>query len=338
MDKPRKALTEPWDRQALCFFMSDRSIVPKHLVVDKFSIATIMTPICIDTYSDSALMSILSSISLFSLSHVQGHERLAIAADRHYAEAVSPLNTAIADPVACKRNDTLLCVLLFQLRELITMTESSIATWRQHSDGAIALCKIRGTPRNALERRLYAATRDLMMSRRLLNLERIPRAEIESLWTLWPFDEDPYHYDPWTETTLKILNLRAEAYKLLHEPMSASAARALLAISGDAKALDLRIQKWTEDLTASGFYETLFTFTGPLLAHTNLSKMELWPGAIDLYSDLGKAHAWNIYRSHRIMVLMVIINCAERLSSPAELAYSVGYRDVVQTIVTLANE
>ena len=338
MASPRRALSEPWDRQALCFFMSDRSIVPRHLVIDKVSITTIVTPVCIDTRNDSALMSILSSISLFSLSHIPGHESLAIDAEQHYGLAVSRLNKAIADPVACKRNDTLLCVLLFQLRETITMTDSSLATWRQHSDGVLALCKIRGSPRNILEQRLYTTARDLMMTRRIRDLERIPQHEVRSLWIPWQLDKDPYQYERLAESSLEIPNLRAKAYKLLHRPMDAYVARALFALLAEAKRLDLQTSTWPIDLPPCALYKTLFTYTGPRPAHKYLSKLELWPGAIDFYEDVASAHTWNTYRIYRALVSMVVVNCAERLYPAAELKNNTDYSEAVQVIRAMVDD
>ncbi|MCJ1398027.1 hypothetical protein MMC11_001224 [Xylographa trunciseda] len=283
-------------------------------------------------------MSILSSISLFSLSHVPGRESLAVDAQYHYSLAVSRLNKAIADPVASKKNDTLLCVLLFQLREIITMTDSSLVIWRQHIEGALAVCRMRGKPRNILERRLYAAIRDLLVMRRLRDHKLIPQDEIDTLWTRWPFDESSYHYDRLAERSLDIPNLRAKAYKLLRQPMNPSVALALQTISADAKRLDLRIIIWPDELPPSGFYSKLFTYKGPLPAHTQLSQIEIWPGAIDYYWDLDKAHMWNTYRMHRALILMVVINCAERLHSPAELRHNADYSNAVQVIRTMVDE
>ena len=336
---PPKALTEPWQQQALCFFMSDRSIVPRHLIIDKASIATVVVPVCLETGNDSALMSILSSISLYSLSHVPGYERLVASAQQYYALAVSRLNKAIADPVASRRNDTLLCVLLFQLREIITMTNSSIDTWRQHSDGAIALCKMRGGPQTVLERRLYFAARNLMMTRRLVDLKRIPEDEAENLWT---FGEtkgfDAYEYERLLKSALDIPNLRAEAYDVLHRPMNASVAHAVRDLLAKAKNLDQRISTWPDTLPPSALYETLFTYTGSLPGNDQLDKLELWPGSVDFYWGLAQTHTWNAYRTNRAFILMVVINCTERLHSPSELEQDADYAHSVQVIRALVND
>ncbi|MCJ1382460.1 hypothetical protein MMC17_005573 [Xylographa soralifera] len=218
------------------------------------------------------------------------------------------------------------------------MTNLSLVTWRQHSSGALALCKIRGRPRNILERRLYASIRDLMITQRLRDYERIPKDEIDTLWKGWQFDPDPYHYGRLVESSLDIPTLRAKAYELLHRPMDASVALALQAISADAKTLDLRFSTWPNELPFSALERRLFIYKGPLPAHTHLSKMELWPGPIDFYWNPGNTHIWNTYRMHRVFISMIVVNCAERLHPPAELESNADYSNAVQLIRAMVDD
>ncbi|MCJ1323313.1 hypothetical protein MMC15_008669 [Xylographa vitiligo] len=218
------------------------------------------------------------------------------------------------------------------------MTNLSLATWRQHSNGALALCKIRGEPRNILDRRLYSAIRDMMMTRRIRDHERIPQEEIDVLWTRSQFDPDPYYSCRMVEMSLEIPNLRAEAYELLHKPMNASVALALQATIADAKRLDMRISTWPNELPYHALERKLFTHKGPLPAPMHLSRTELWPGSIDFYWHLANAHTWNAYRIHRAFVLMVVINCTERLYPPAELEHNADYGHALQMIRAMVDD
>ena len=82
-----------------------------------------------------------------------------------YALAIANLNAVISDPIEARSDETLLSVLLFSLYQKMIGTPESIFTRNQHTDGAVALVKLRGKEilHNPVSLKLFLGVRAQMI-------------------------------------------------------------------------------------------------------------------------------------------------------------------------------
>ncbi|KAH8819168.1 hypothetical protein F5884DRAFT_864617 [Xylogone sp. PMI_703] len=146
---------------------------------------------------DGPIKNIITASGLAGLANRSNNERLLVVARRLYGKAIGLINSALADPVKVKSDQTLAAVLVLSIFEAITSSdEAAMQAWSYHILGAINLIEIRGPEQFTSERSL----RMFLQLRRLVVLAchqlRLPYPFVVQKWMAWaeysqPPDELP---------------------------------------------------------------------------------------------------------------------------------------------------
>ena len=157
-----RVLPENAEQHALCHFFTNYVPTTKH---SESTFLGYLLPVWREAASESALCAATSTVALMGLGYAPERNQLIRKARQNYSMAIFKLNAAISDPVEARRDETLLSVLLFSLYQKMVGTPESLITWTQHTDGAVALVKLRGNDilHSSISVKLFLAVRAQMI-------------------------------------------------------------------------------------------------------------------------------------------------------------------------------
>ena len=239
-----------------------------------------------------------------------------VSARRHHYLAVSRLKKAIADPIGARSDATLLSVLLLGFFETITCDGNSEALYQHHTNGAIALVKLRGEEilHEPVSVRLFNTVRVQMLISHINRCQPVePFPSPTGEWTADGSTVDDISCNRLVVMFMKIPALRAIALQVLHEPMSSRVARRIQELMEAARNLDQQIAAWALEVPESWDCEIISVCETTM---DNPRTAEFYPGPIYEYCDMWVATLWNKYRIGRIFCQSIILNCLERLVQP----------------------
>jgi hypothetical protein len=94
---------------------------------------------------DEALLSSMKAVGLAGFAHAAHAPHLLKNARYQYVRAIQSTNAALRDPVAVKKDSTLLSIMILGIFETVTCCRpQSLKDWAQHISGASAVIKLRG--------------------------------------------------------------------------------------------------------------------------------------------------------------------------------------------------
>jgi hypothetical protein len=255
-----------------------------------------------------------------------------------YGSALILTQKASRDPVEAKSDNTLMAVMLLGLFETFTATEAMFPDWGPHTDGAVALVKLRGKEMldNPVSSKLLSAVCAQSVISQMSRCEPVKEifCDLEN-WGFSSGQDSQSIANKLTVITTKIPDLRQKGKRLLQDhPMSWSTAYAISALMIELQNVDRELITWVLDLPQSWRYTIL-----PEGSQLNDSSSEqLYPGSVHDYPDLWVSAQWNVYRTYRILCQSLIFNCLERLIPPAELKSTKEYFRATASLQRLANE
>ena len=326
------------ESQAVCFFVTECVLVPRQLHLEHSLVKKVLIPLYVQAGMDSPLVSVILALSLRAFSQQPGRRLLLFKSEKHYGQAISRLNQALASPTESKSDATLLSVLMLLVRETTSMTESSPRTWRQHVRGAIQIVKLRGRGsfKGYSGRRLFAAVREQCLSVHISTAQAIPQDEIEHVWKTSHLGEVYCSGDTLVDIAVNLPGLREKALKILYLPVTTIVVQETLDLLASLRQLDAKFAAWRFTVTRSWDYKTIYKHT--FEAHEDLISSPVWPGDVHAYRDLWGALGWNSYRMLRIICQTLIINCLERLHPLQDLLVKDVFLNSVHIIQRLAND
>ena len=239
-----------------------------------------------------------------------------VSARRHHYLAVSRLKKAIADPLDARSNATLLSVLLLGFFEIIAGDKESHALYQHHTNGAIALVKLRGEEilHEPVSVRLFNSVRLQMLMSRINQCQPIePFTSPTGDWTADGATADDISFNRLAVLSMNIPALRAIALQVLHEPMSSRIALRIRELIESARHLDQQLAAWALEVPESWERTTISICETTM---DNPRTAEFYPGPIYEYCDMWVANLWNKYCTSRIFCQSIILNCLERLTQP----------------------
>ena len=333
----QQPISDCLEDQAICYFLSECALIPNRLYAERHMVHGILVPLYSNASSQSALASIMSALSLRAFSHQPGREYLLSKSDKHYGQAVCRLNQALASLTEAKSDATLLTVLMLMMRETITMTASSVQTFRQHVGGAVEIVKLRGRDSfsDTIGLRLFVAVQEQMVCQRLIRAKTISEEEIENLWKVPPSAKIYREQRYLLETFIRMPALREKAAELLHSPMTGLVADDIKSLLVSIRKHDSQLSVWSLSLPEKWQYETVYEHKER--PEENQMFSSLWPGHQHLYRHRQIAVGWNHYRVLRIICHSIIINCLERLMPPAVLSSHPEFENSMRVIQKLAD-
>ena len=314
-------------------------LVPQQLYIEPHFVRGVLVPLYTRATCESPLVSIMSALSLRAFSQQPGREVLRLQSEKYYGQAVSRLNQALASPNEAKSDGVLLCILMLLLRETLSMTESSVMTWRQHILGATELVKLRG--RNSFDNEaglhLFMAVRELMLSLHLQMAKAIPEKDIETIWLMpHPCKIQPL-WNIFLSMAMRLPGLRERASQLLHLPMTLEVAQDIGNLLNSLRKLDAKFAEWPFKKTANAISDFITVYVHELGPGDDLITSPIWPGEVHAYRSKSLANGANMYRIIRIICHGVIVNCLERLVPPEELPTHPDFLHSTRIMQRLAN-
>ena len=301
-----------------------------------------LRPLYIDAKPSSPLFSATTAAALAVFSSKPGRKPLLNDARIMYGKAVQLMKEAIADPVEVGSDLTLMSVMLCGLFETITGDESSLPSFGQHTDGAVALVKLRGREmlNSPISKKLFSAVRAQMVITQTIRCQSIvPLGDSIDNWQIPRTNYWESVANNLTTKTMQVPSLRASAARLLRGPMTMQLARDILDLIKEAKRIDGEIAAWSLDAPELLRYKIIGTSEEMgYVGYSERGTSEIYPGPVHAYSDLMIAVNWNSYRSSRVFCQTIILNCIERLVPPWERTITVDYRTTTRILQNLADE
>jgi hypothetical protein len=216
-------------------------------------------------------------------------------------------------------------------------SENTLYEWGHHADGAAALVGYRGEEmfNDALSRKLYWTVKSQAVINNVIKAEPLePFMDWENLWKRDIVIPNENHAIKLTTLCTRIPALRAAGMKWLQAPMSGECALKVIDLMGHAKVLDQLLAGWAFDTPTSWKPRVVGTVEGEM---ENPQEAEVWPGNLESYSDLWVAAIWNQWRSMRIVLQSIVVNCCERLFQPTQLHRVPEYQHAASVLAAMVD-
>lgn len=318
-----RVLPENAEQHALCHFFTTYVPTTRH---SESTFLGYLLPVWREAGSESALSAATSTVALIGLGNAPERNQLIHKARQNYSTAISKLNAAISDPVEARRDETLLSVLLFSLYQKLVGTPESLVTWTQHTDGAVALVKLRGEELlyNPLSLKLFLAVRAQTIINQTSKSEQIqPLSTSTRDWTNLPpsESEDEDTANRLMAMAIEIPNYRALAYSLLSGPRNEVTKASAANLLDEATSFDNSLALWPSTVPVSWQYKPF----APLKQDLDNLGMA-YHGPVHEYHDIRVCSVWNDYRLARIFMLAIVLNCTKWLAPPLSCTQSSTYK------------
>ncbi|KAI4128535.1 MAG: hypothetical protein LQ347_004150 [Umbilicaria vellea] len=328
-------LRENAEIHALCHFFTNYVPTTSHSMS---SFLQSLFPVWRNAGSDSALSAATSTVALMGLGYAPERNQLLRKARQNYSMAISKLNAAISDPVEARRDETLLAVLLFSLYQKMVGTPESLVTWTQHTDGAVALVKLRGKDiiHNPISLKLFLAVRAQMVVNQTSKAEQCPSLPLSAGdWTNLPLSEceNENTANRLMAMAIEVPKYRSLAYSLLSGPKNNATEVRVVELMEEAIGCDISLASWPSTVPDSWQYR-LFA---PLELDLNDPGMA-YPGPVHGYHNVWMCGIWNDYRLARIFMLAIVLNCTKWLGSPLSWTQSSAYRYATTNLRQMVDE
>jgi hypothetical protein len=187
--------------------------------------------------------------------------------------------------------------------------------WGSHIDGAVALIKMRGKKslRTHIGKSLFMTVRTQMVIN-CMSSSRPPEMGTDWWITDAPKDEIAQNV---TRLNLRTAELRAEVNNVMTTtPHNAENLEKVLAVMRKVQAIDKEHEDWAKYLPEEWKPKTVGWLDS--IGNTDLTDAPIYPGKIDVYTDVWQACVWNLWRVSRLLVAGLIIRCVAWISAPVD--------------------
>jgi hypothetical protein len=182
------------------------------------------------------------------------------------------------------------------------------------------------------------AIRQMQKTQSFENLERDD--VMTTLANELPFNSERSVTDTLTRLAIQVPKLRVLADRLLCEERGESTTQATLHLIERCQYLNTALVTWRETIPEIWKY-TSRPYDELSPDYFDCETSEVYPGNIDVYSDVWTAKTWNSYRTTRIFVQAIILRCIAwlaggNMSNPCvvpQMAVAFQARNVVQEMV-----
>ena len=265
--------------------------------------------------SNKALNLAFSAASLAALANRPNAKSLLLRAEEQYSRAIRHVNTALRDPIHQKTDETLAAVLLLGLFETIMSRKVSMTAWGSHIDGAVMIIKMRG--RNQLKTKLGHALFTAVRTQMIVNALATGKSPD------WPIDNwmadaqgRDENADEVNRLALRLAELRCDVNKYMtlvkRTPENIALINGLMEQILDIEQGFLRWEAQLPDVWRPRTFAWVDAFHGPI------QDSEVFPGKVDIFSDIWICNIWNLVRVAKLFISGTIIRCAAWLHAPGD--------------------
>ncbi|KAK4692838.1 hypothetical protein P7C71_g4449, partial [Lecanoromycetidae sp. Uapishka_2] len=305
------------EQQAICAFFLDFVLLPRNKDSVQGHLEHLL-PLYKNAAADSPLSLATSSVALVisgSSTTRQSDQQLGRTI---FGRALRKTSAAIRHPVECRKDETLMAVLLLGLFEKITAgPDSSKSSMVQaHNSGAAALVMHRGQDnvKTNVGVGLLFSVRSQLVEHAIeesISFKRCPDALSNIFKSL-----DQNAAARLTSATINIADLRSCAKSALLLPRNENSEREVNDLLEYAISVDLLVAAWAESLPEEWKPTPAEGFDYPIGEVPKLALV--YDDRKDVYIDLWVQSIWNQYRSARIKIQTIILDCIAWLDMPYE--------------------
>ncbi|KAK3391600.1 hypothetical protein B0T20DRAFT_363461 [Sordaria brevicollis] len=332
------AIQIPTETKASCHFVSNFVLIPRQGTTRGFM--DYLIPLMKTETISSAphLQHAFNACALASLGNRVKSVGTDFAAASHgeYAKALRTTQAALQDPVKCTSDSVLATVLLLGMFENITAKKLGEFAWGSHVEGAIQLVKARGKKQLQTQTglQLFIAVRTQQIIHALTSGSPPVMAVDEWLDSA----VNDFYAAHCQRLNLQTSELRAEVTHIMthgttaaspNSPFSPSSPNAppppltyeqrtarILSLMRRSQDLDRAIVDWMDSLPAHWRYRTLCWQN--YVANTDYAHADVFPGRVDVYTDVWIASMWNMARVTRLILASITVRCAAWACSPVD--------------------
>ncbi|MCJ1280405.1 hypothetical protein MMC21_008233 [Puttea exsequens] len=305
------------EQQAICAFFLDFVLLPRNPDSVQGHLEHLI-PLYKNTTPESPLSLATSSVALAMSGNAptrKGDQQLGRTI---FGRALRKTSAAIRHPVDSRRDETLMAVLLLGLFEKITArddtSKSNMA--KAHNSGAAALVMHRGhdnVKTNVAVGLLFSVRSQLVEHaiEESTSFKRCPDA-LSNIFKGLPQNAAARL----TSATINIADLRSCAKSALLLPRNSESEREVNDLLEYAISVDLLVAAWPESLPPEWKHLPATGFDYPF---GDVPKSAfVYEDRNDIYLDLWVQSIWNQYRSARIKIQTIILDCIAWLDMPYE--------------------
>ncbi|KAI0198625.1 hypothetical protein F4808DRAFT_451875 [Astrocystis sublimbata] len=328
--------TVPVEDQASCLFISNFVLMPR----DGSSVGHLdfVLPLLNQAGPDSHIQHAFNACSMTFLNNRKATGgRYWDAALSEYSIALARTNVALRDRETQLSDATLAAVLLLGMFENISAKQISAFNWGSHVDGAVQLVKARGKRQNRTKIgfQLFVAVRTLM-SVYCLTASRAPTMGAD-----WWMDSTAFSKTALgvQKLMIKTSEVRAQAAQLIDSlPKSPENIELMLEVIRKTQVVDQEVAAWQQSLPEEFHYKTVAWEDSVLSG--DCADAEVFPGRVDVYTDVWTASAANSSRTLRLILQAIIVRCTAWACAPVDYRTTPEYataagvcRDAITDII-----
>ncbi|KAG4436391.1 hypothetical protein IFR05_008114 [Cadophora sp. M221] len=332
---PMGALTIPLDQQAPCFFVSNFVIAPR---LESRGYFDFIMPMLKTESANSHLSLAFSAVAMASLANrpnTRGQRMLFSQAIGQYAKALKATNLALQTPVHQKTDATLAAILMLGFFETVASEKSNAMAWYSHVDGAVQLVRMRGKKqlRTKAGYSLFRAVRQQML---ICALSGSKPLAMGAEWWIVDAEKDKVGIFV-IGLSCRVAELRVELNTALATfPRTPEYFQEVANIMRRGQALEAECVEWQAALPDEWRPRTVAWVDQ--VPGGDITNAEVFPGKVDMYSDITIASLWNQMRVARLFISGTIVRCAAWICSPVDYRTTPEYAQAVRLSVDLITD
>ncbi|KAK6579926.1 hypothetical protein PZA11_007634 [Diplocarpon coronariae] len=321
------AIPVPLDQQAPCFFVSNFVVAPKHQSRGYFDF---LLPMLRNESADSHLSLAFSAVAMASLANrpnTRGRRQLFGQAVGKYTRALKATNVALQNSVHQKSDQTLAAILMLGFYETIASEKTSAMAWYSHIEGAVQLVKMRGRKqmRTKTGYSLFVAVRQQMVVSVLSGSK--PLTNGTEWWTPDMGRDEIGMFV--TMLGCRVAEMRSELNHALSSfPRTPDYSQQLTSIMKRFEDLERGCVDWEARLPEEWRPRTVAWVDHVL--DGDITKAEVFPGRVDMYTDVTIANIWNQFRIARLFISGAVVRCAAWICAPVDYRTTPEYAHAVR--------
>ncbi|PVH87857.1 hypothetical protein DL98DRAFT_648778 [Cadophora sp. DSE1049] len=332
---PLGALSIPLEQQAPCFFVSNFVIAPRLETRGYFDF---LLPMLKSESANSHLSLAFSAVAMASLANrpnTRGQRMLFSQAIGQYTKALKATNLALQTPAHQKTDATLAAILMLGFFETVASEKTNAMAWYSHVDGAVQLVKMRGRKqlRTKAGYSLFIAVRQQMLVSALSGSKPLTMG---AEWWIADIEKDKTGIFI-TYLSCRVAELRSELNNALSTfPRTPEYFQEVTNIMRRGQALEHECVEWEAMLPDEWRPRTVSWVDQ--VPGGDITKAEVFPGKVDMYSDISIANLWNQMRVARLFISGAIVRCAAWICSPVDYRTTPEYAQAVRLCVDLVTD
>ncbi|KAH7369702.1 hypothetical protein BKA65DRAFT_3593 [Rhexocercosporidium sp. MPI-PUGE-AT-0058] len=332
---PMGALTIPLEQQAPCFFVSNFVIAPRLETRGYFDF---LMPMLKNESANSHLSLAFSAVAMASLANrpnTRGQRVLFSQAIGQYAKALKATNLALQTPAHQKTDATLAAILMLGFFETVASEKSNAMAWYSHVDGAVQLVRMRGRKqlRTKAGYSLFIAVRQQMLVSALSGSKPL---SMGAEWWIADAEKDKIGIFV-TALSCRLAELRVDLNNALSTfPRTPEYLQEVSSIMRRGQALEAECVEWEAALPDEWRPRTVSWVDQ--VPGGDITKAEVFPGKVDMYTDISIANLWNQMRVARLFISGAVVRCAAWICSPVDYRTTPEYAQAVRLSVDLITD